>query len=209
MRAYTLIAIASALLTLPLLAGEQDFEGTVSLLNGKDLARFKTAGNWVYEEDGSLALKPRKGESGWKRYDAYLWIEKPYADFVLELEFKYQPKGNSGIFIRVEDLKEPVSTGTEIQILDCHGKKGKLGHHDMGGIIRTTGPSKNACKPAGEWNRMVVICRGMKLIVALNGEQIQDYDLSKAPKKIPASGYIGIQDHGQPFWVRNIKIREL
>lgn len=208
MRTLRLATLVCALLALPLFAEEQG-DGSANLLNGKDLAGFVTAGNWVYEEDGSLALKPREGESGWQRYDAYLWVKKPYANFVLDLEFKYLPKGNSGVFIRVKDLKEPVSTGTEIQILDCHGKGGKLGHHDMGGIIRTTGPSKNMCKPAGEWNRMVVTCKGTQLKVELNGEQIQDYDLSKASKKIPSAGYVGIQDHGQPFWVRNIRIKEL
>ena len=28
-------------------------------------------------------------------------------------------------------------------------------------------------------------------------------------KDRPLVGYIGIQDHGEPFWVRNVKFKEL
>ena len=42
----------------------------VPLFNGKDLAGWKTTGNWVVETDGSVSLHPREGEKGWQRYDA-------------------------------------------------------------------------------------------------------------------------------------------
>lgn len=199
------IAIVGCFLSGAVLAAD----GFVELLNGKDLSGFKTTGNWVYEDDGSLALKPREGESGWQRYGAYLWVDKVYEDFELDLEFKYPPKGNSGVFIRVENLESPVDQGTEIQLLDCYGMEKELGHHDMGGIIRTQGPTQNASIPPGEWNRMIVTCKGMHLTVKLNGKTVQDTDLSKASKAFAAKGYVGIQDHGQPFWVRNIRIKEL
>ncbi|MEM7392617.1 MAG: DUF1080 domain-containing protein [Verrucomicrobiota bacterium] len=181
-----------------------------TVLNGKDLTGLKTAGNWVYEEDGSLALKPREGERGWKRYDAYLWLDREYADFEFDLEYKHPKGGNSGVFFRCKDLENPVSRGIEVQILDSFGKKKKLGHHDLGGIIRTQGPLKNMARPAGEWNRITVTCKGSHLNVVLNGETIQDVDLSQtAMKDRPLKGWVGVQDHGQPFWVRNLRIREL
>ena len=184
-------------------------QGFVTVYNGKDLTGFKTEGNWVPEAEGVLAIRPRKGEKGWQRYGSYLWLEKEYADFSFSVDFKYPKGGNSGVFFRVKNLKKPVSTGIEAQILDSFGKK-KLGHHDMGGIIRTAGPSKNMSKPAGEWNTMVVTCKGSQLQVELNGEQIIDIDLSKsAIKDRPLKGYVGLQDHGQVMWFRNIKIKEL
>ena len=39
-----------------------------SLYNGKDLSGWKTTGNWLPQEDGSLLIQPRDGESGWTRY---------------------------------------------------------------------------------------------------------------------------------------------
>ena len=80
----------------------------VTLYNGKDLTGWKTTGNWFTEPGGVLAIKPRPGETGWKRYDAYLWAEKQYGDFVLDLEYKIPPKGNSGVFVRVGDLFQSV-----------------------------------------------------------------------------------------------------
>ena len=164
----------------------------------------------MYEDDGSLAMKPREGESGWKRYGSYLWLENTYTDFVLDLEYKLPEKGNSGVYVRVGDLADPVSTGIEVQILDSFGKKEPLGHHDCGGIIKTQGPSKNMSKPAGEWNRMIVSLKGHHMEVILNGEKIQDLDLStSAVNDRPSKGYIGLQDHGLPLWFRNVKLKEL
>ncbi len=184
-------------------------EGFVTLFNGKDLTGWETKGNWLVEADGVLAVQPRPGERGWKRYDAYLWAAKPYGDFVLDLEFKIPKGGNSGVFVRVKDKNNPVSTGIEVQISDCHGKK-KVGAHDCGGIIGTIGPTKNMAKPAGEWNRMVITCRGSQLQVAFNGEQVVDVDLSKTSRKDrPLVGHVGLQDHGLPLRFRNIRIKLL
>ena len=183
----------------------------VTLYNGKDLTGWQTTGNWLPQKDGSLLIKPRKGEKGWQRYSAYLWSKKKYKDFVLHVEYKYPPKGNSGVHFRVGDLKNPVNTGIEAQVLDSYGKK-KMGHHDHGGIIRTVGASKNMSKKAGEWNTMILTCKGYHLKVQLNGEQIVDIHLDKTPMKDrPLEGHIGLQDHGEPnnLHFRNIKIKEL
>lgn len=206
-------AIVAALALAPLCgaaAAEAEGEdGFVPLFNGKDLTGWETKGNWLVEEDGALAIKPRAGERGWQRYDAYLWADKPYGDFVLDLEFKIPKGGNSGVFVRVKDKKNPVSTGIEVQISDCHGKK-KVGAHDCGGIIGTVGPTKNMAKPAGEWNRMIITCRGKQLQVVFNGEQVVDCDLSKTSRRNrPLVGYVGLQDHGLPLWFRNIRIKVL
>ncbi len=183
----------------------------VTLYNGKDLTGWQTTGNWLPQKNGSLLIKPRSGERGWQRYSAYLWSKKKYKDFVLHVEYKYPPKGNSGIHFRVGDLKNPVNTGIEAQVLDSYGKK-KMGHHDHGGIIRTVGASKNMSKKAGEWNTMILTCKGYHLKVQLNGEQIVDIHLDKTPMKDrPLEGHIGLQDHGEPnnLHFRNIKIKEL
>jgi len=97
-----------------------------------------------------------------------------------------------------------------VQILDSHGKK-KLSHHDCGGVIRTQAPSKNAVKPAGDWNHLTVTCRDNRVSVELNGEQIiDDVQLGDSPMKgRPKKGWIGLQDHGQPIWFRNLKIKRL
>jgi len=184
-------------------------EGLVRLFNGKDLTGWQTKGNWVVEDRGVLAIKPRPGEKGWQRYDAYLWAEGQFGDFILDLEFKIPKGGNSGVFVRVRDKNDPVNTGIEVQINDTYGKK-RVGAHDCGGVIGTIGPTRNMAKPAGKWNRMIVTCRGKRLQVHLNGEQVVDVRLDKTSRRAcPLVGYLGLQDHGVPLWFRNIRIKLL
>jgi len=77
-------------------AAEDD--GFVDLLAPGDLSRFTTEGNWAVQEDGTVKLEPRPGESGWTRYGSYLWLDEQYADFVFQLDFKLPPRGNSGVY---------------------------------------------------------------------------------------------------------------
>ena len=166
-----LIVLISALAVS--VSAKEKKSGYTTLTNGKDLSNFDTTGNWKIEDDGSVALHPRDGESGWTRYGMYLWLKKEYADFEASVDYKLPPKGNSGFYFRCADKIDPTKRGIEVQILDSHGKE-KLGHHDGGGVIRTSGPSKNMNKPAGEWNTLKVRAKGSHLQVWLNGEQIPD-----------------------------------
>ena len=161
-----------------------------------------------------MLIQPRPGEEGWRRFDAYLWSERRYKDFILDLEYWYPAGGNSGVFFRVGDLTNPTGTGVEAQILDSSGReKGYvMTHHDHGGIISTIGASENVSNPPGHWNRMIITCKGHHLQVVLNDKQIIDIQLNEsAVKDRPSDGYIGLQDHGVPnnLRFRNIRIKEL
>jgi len=204
-----LACLLSAAIAAPLATAAEPEDGFVSMFNGKDLDGWKTTGNWLVEEGNIVALHPRPGEHGWTRYDAYLTTARKYKDFVIDLEFKFNKGGNSGVFLRVGDPKSQVDSGFEVQILDTHGKQ-NVGNHDCGGVIGTAGPSKNMVKPAGEWNRYIITCQGTQLKVELNGEQIIDLKLDEsAIKDRPLTGYIGFQDEGKSLWYRNVRIKEL
>jgi hypothetical protein len=211
-----LVGGVAAALALLVLAGAADGRGGkrgawVEPLKGGDLKmHWTTTGNWILDREGVVELKPRKGETGWTRYDAYLWLKKQYKDFEADFEYKVAKGGNSGFYFHVGDLKDPVAKGIEVQIYDSAGRKGKLTDHDSGGIIPGIPPTKNAAKPAGEWNRMKVTCKDGKVTVELNGEVVNEVPLDNPRiRNRPASGHIGFQDHGLPLWLRNIKIREL
>jgi hypothetical protein len=190
----------------------RDLSKFKSLYNGKDTSGWKTTGNWLPQKDRSILIQPRAGEKGWQRYDAYLWSEKKYKDFVLDVEYSYPPGGNSGVYFRVGDRNDPVKQGIEAQILDSSEKKEPLGAHDHGGIVGTAAASANMSQPPHRWNRMVVTCIGSHLQVELNGRQIIDTQLDEgAMKDRPLEGYIGFQDHGEPNNIkfRDIRIREI
>lgn len=190
----------------------RDLSEFTPLYNGKDLSGWTTTGHWLPQDDRSLLIQPREGETGWKRYDDYLWTNKKYKDFVLDVEYSYPPGGNSGVFFRVGDRKDPVQQGIEAQILDSTLKSEPLGPHDHGGIIRTAGPAANMSRPPHQWNRMVITCIGSHLQIELNGTEIINIALDQGPMKDrPSEGYIGFQDHGQPNNIkfRDIRIREI
>jgi len=185
--------------------------GSVDLLTGNDLTKnWTTKGNWVFE-NGVVTLKPRDGEKGWTRWDMYLWANKEYTDFEIEFEYKVEKGGNSGFYFRVGDRNSPVAKGIEVQIYDSGSKPkdAKLTDHDSGGVIPGQPPAKNTAKPAGEWNKFVITNQADKLTIKLNGEVVNEMDLSQKLKDRPKTGSIGFQDHGMPLSLRNIKIREL
>jgi hypothetical protein len=210
---HLLLAVLCSLFAGTLLAADPEVTewsetGFVDLFNGKDLTGWQTTGNWVVE-DGVVTLHPREGEEGWQRYDAYLTTEKTYRNFVLEVEFSFEPEGNSGVFLRVGDLEDHVSSGLELQILDTHHLD-KPGNHDCGGIIRATAPFTNAVKPAGEWNTYQIVMIDSHLVAFLNGELIQALDLARsAMGNRPMAGHISFQDEAKVVSYRSIRIKEL
>ena len=57
---------------------------------------------------------------------------------------------------------------------------------------------------------MSVTSVGGEVTVRLNGVLVNNVSLSHPQlKSKPKQGFIGFQDHGLPFWLRNIRIREL
>lgn len=194
------------------ISGGENQAGWVTLYNSRDLTGWRTTGNWIPKPDGVLLIQPRPGEAGWRRFSAYLWSRKRYKDFILDLEYTYPPRGNSGVYFRVGDIEDPVKTGIECQILDSSKHEGELTAHDHGGIIRTVAASKNASNAPGEWNRVLITCKASRLQVELNDQKIVDIQLeNSAMKDRPLEGYIGLQDHGEPNNIkfRHIRIKEL
>jgi len=181
-------------------------DASVTQFNGKDLSGWKTEGNWTVEPDGVIALRPRPGEGGWQRFGAYLWAEQQYGDFVFDLEYRMQKGANSGVFVRVGELKNPVRSGIEVQIDTSKG----VGHHANAGILFTAGATKQMANPLGQWNHMKVTCKGNNLQVWLNGETVVDLALDQSKMQDrPLRGYDGLQDHGKPIEFRNLKITPL
>jgi hypothetical protein len=183
----------------------------------KDLSKcLYKAGGWTYE-DGALELR----HGGYK----FVWAVERYKNFILDLEFKVNPNGNSGIFIRTDvPGDDQWQTGIEVQISDSYGKEPNT--HSCGAVYDCLAPSKNMEKKPGEWNHITITAKENKINVAMNGEQIIDMDLdlwteaSKNPdgtknkfrtayKDMPREGHIGFQEHGHPVWYRNIKIKVL
>jgi hypothetical protein len=204
------------------LTDQEAADGWRLLFDGKTLDGWMTSSRKPGQrpvEDG--AINPH-------RCGGYMMIhDMIWSDFDLALDFKISPKCNSGIFIRNFPLeprpgKDVGFNGLEIAIDDSEG----AGFHDTGAIYDLVRPGRNAMRPVGEWNHMVITCDGPKLTVELNGEVVTRMDLDEwttankrpdgsdhkfdvAYKDHPRKGYIGLQDHGSDCWYKNIKIKPL
>jgi hypothetical protein len=166
--------------------------------------------HWVLK-DGILT--PSKTPGG------IIWSKESFGDFQISLDYKTSAKANSGLFFRTNP-KNPVQGGFEIQIASPGLYSGK---HVVGSLYDAKEPSKAAGKPDGEWNKMVLTCKGPSIQVNLNGVEVNKVDISKwktpnknpdgsknkfktALKDLPRKGHFGLQYHGQPVWFRNVKI---
>ena len=172
-------------------------------------------GSWAME-DGVLICKG----------GGNIWTKEKFGDFVLDLEFKTDSESNSGVFFRTGDIADFVQTGIEVQILDYAGSDEARSKGACGAIYDCLAPTKYMVRKAGEWNHYTITCKANKIYVVFNGEQIIEMDLDlwteahKNPdgtknkfktafKDMPRVGHIGLQDHGDPVWFRNIKIKPL
>jgi serine/threonine protein kinase len=150
---------------------------------------------------------------------SYLVVyDQMVSDFVLDFDYKLTKGCNTGVFLRVSDLKLPVQTGIEVAIDDtAHG-----GDEDSGGFYGLVAPRVFAQRPTGEWNHMTITARGPRLSVSLNGTEVSliDLDQWRVPGKRPdgskhrfehvaiaglaRTGYLGFQDLGGDCWFKNI-----
>tara|TARA_A100001015_G_scaffold129677_1_gene143866 strand:- start:12136 stop:12864 length:729 start_codon:yes stop_codon:yes gene_type:complete len=181
-------------------------------------------------EDGTMIFDPKKRTE--KGVSNDIVTNEEYTNFELSLEWKISEKGNSGIFWGVkegEEYNKPYTTGPEIQVLDNERHPDAFANpkfHQAGALYDLVQPAKDVCKPAGEWNHVILKINHNtnQGSVKLNKIEIVTFPLAgdKWDELIANSkfadwdhfgkfktGKIGLQDHGDKVFYRNIKIREL
>ena len=169
------------------------------------------------------------GTSVPKTSNSFLCTDRDYGDFELELEFKVDPKLNSGIQIRSQCFDEPRELKTDAKTIRIpagrvHGYQVEIdpsdrawscGIYDEGrrgwlNDLKDNEPARKAFRQ-NEWNKVRVVCRGDSIKTWLNDVPAADLKDGLTP-----SGFIALQVHGvgdktEPLEVRwrNIRIREL
>lgn len=164
--------------------------------------------------------------------DQFLWTEKEYDNFILDLEFKNDHGTNSGVVVYCSNLNDWIPNSIEVQIADDYHEKwaNSPKSWQCGAIFGRKPAFESAVKQPGEWNRYTITCIDNMIYVMLNGKQINQIDLteytdakmnpdgteapewlSKAPSTLPTRGKIGFQGKhaGAPVYFRNIRIKEI
>lgn len=200
------------LLALPALADD----AAKDLFNGKDLTGFtQRGGKASYRvEDGAIV-----GKSVINTPNTFLCTDKEYGDFVLEYEFKVDPRLNSGVQIRshsfdkdteftVDGKTQKIAAGRvhgyQIEIdndpvkkrfwtagLYEEGRRGWLFPGIDGGKKEDFTAQGAKVTKVDDWNKVRVECRGSSIKTWLNGELRVDAKDETTPK-----GFIALQVHG-------------
>ncbi len=168
-------------------------------------------GNWQIKDGGDIVS------------------DEEFENFHLKLEWKIAKDGNSGIIFYIHEdtvkYKWPWETGPEMQVLDNAGHPdSKITKHRAGDLYDLISCSQETVKPAGEWNLAEIKCVNGKLDLFLNGTNVVSTTMwDDAWKKMVAGskfvkmpdfgmykkGKIGLQDHGNTVWYRNVMIKKL
>ncbi|HEX4000266.1 MAG TPA: DUF1080 domain-containing protein [Pirellulales bacterium] len=173
-------------------------------------------GNWDVV-DGLIHCKGKGG-------GASLETVADYSNFELELEYRMEKGGNSGVYLRIPldaaKIGNPSYTGMEIQLLDDLSPEYAHLHPEQycGSVYDVVAAKREFVKPAGEWGKIDIVCDKRHVKVTLNDHEIVKADLDDYKAKYPThpgirpeatTGHVGLQNHTGPLGFRNVRIRVL
>jgi len=210
-------------------------DGFVSIFDGKttngwrgyNKATFPAEG-WEVTDGTLHCIESGTGEAG---NGGDIIYDKKLTNFELDLEWKISEGGNSGIFILAQEIDSvPIyESSPEMQILDNDkhpdAKLGVDGNRQAGSLYDLIPAKPQNAKPAGEWNHAHILVYQGTVVFSMNEVNVVEFHLwTDAWKKMVSEskfkdwpmflntakeGYIGLQDHGNDVWFRNIKVKEL
>ncbi|MDR2388779.1 MAG: DUF1080 domain-containing protein [Tannerellaceae bacterium] len=189
---------------------------TEKLFNGKDLSNW----NFVVAENAVPAEEVYSIRNGVIHIKGtplgYMYTKEKYGDYKLHIEWRWPNEAtNSGIFLLIEDPKNPFPNAIECQL--AAGNAGDfvlLGGSDLAefqtrpGLPRPNFPSVKKTNPSseksvGEWNEANIFVKNGTITVFINGVY-QNTGTNKVK-----SGYIGLQSEGKAIEFRNVYLTRL
>ena len=185
---------------------------TIALFDGRDLTGWqeswwnqKPVGLWNIGPDGVLVCKGFA--LGYQRTEA------DFQDFVLELDYRFNPVtrqgGQGGVLVRMQgDGFYPPCLEVRLERRNA----GTIWNHGDFPMDpdprrtngRVTSKTRDAENDLGEWNRLEIRAEGAVLRVLLNGEQVNEIHGVAA-----LAGGIGIKSEGVEMHYRDIRLTPL
>ncbi len=177
------------LFVVPLVTSAQAPPGTVATLGGwTDLFDGKSLTGWTQEQGARWRVSAGEivgdaGADGWIRGD------RQFADFILRMEFKNSPTGNSGLFFRTTKESNPADPsnplgGYELQI---NNEDDAWATGSIENFIQRLLP---VSPTPDRWHSYRLEVRGDHLVALPDGTEVLDGHDSKFK-----AGYTGLQHH--------------
>ena len=210
-----LLSIVTIAASLFCFGNEAIAQKTIKLFNGKDLSNW----NFVVDKNSVPADQVYSVKDGVIHIVGnpfgYMYTKDKYSNYKLHVEWRWpngEEKANSGIFLLIEEPKNPFPNGIECQL--CAGKVGDfvlLGGSDLAEFQNKPGTKRPAFpvvnrkvadveKEAGEWNEANIYVKEGVITVYINGIY-QNTGTNKIKE-----GYIGLQSEGKEIEFRNVTI---
>ena len=216
------------------LSSAEKAEGVILLFDGKTTDQWRGYNKtdfpkgWEINDNALHCIGSGKGEAG---QGGDIITKEKFKNFELTLEWKISEGGNSGIFYLAQEIPgEPIwKSSPEMQVLDNlkhpDAKLGIANNRQAGALYDLIPAVPQNAKPSGEWNSVKIMVYKGTVVHYQNGVQVLEYHLwTEDWKKMCANskfkdythfvntateGFIGLQDHGDDVWYRNIKIKKL
>jgi len=186
---------------------------TEKLFNGTDLSNW----NFVVADNSVPADQVYSVKDGVIEIAGapigYMYTKEQYGDCVLEVEWRWVGEAtNSGIFLLIEDPKNPFPNGIECQLhAGDAGDFVLLGGANLDEFQLAEGQERpgfpvvkkreaSSEKPTGEWNKARIDIVGGVITVYIN-DVLQNVGTDKVLK-----GHIGLQSEGKTIQFRNITL---
>lgn len=222
----TLTILALTLLAAPIQAGEP-----ISLFNGSDLKGWHAD---VPAADKDENIKPSFGVRDGKLVSfgkplGHLISDDSFSDYRLEVEYRFSDKpGNCGVLvhastprflynmfpqsIEVQMMHKNAGDfwciGENIEVPDMENRRPRKEGQAFGGGPKDARHIKNLTddseKPVGEWNTMIIECKGDEVKVWVNGEMV-----NHGMKATATKGKIALQAEGSEVEFRKVELTPL
>jgi hypothetical protein len=204
-------------------------ERSINLFNGKDLSGWHAD---VPDMDKDAALtSPFIVRDGWLvslgKPGGHLITDASYKNYKLEVEYRFAgAPGNCGVLVHASTprfLYDMFPKSMEVQMMHenagdfwCIGEdiavpdmESRRGPREKWGVVdgkerRIKNLTDNSEKPLGEWNTMVVECKGTSIKVWVNGIVVND-----GFNCTTSQGQIAIQAEGSEVEFRKLQLTSL
>lgn len=219
-----------------MLTAEEEADGWILMFDGKTSDGWRGykketfPAAWNIDNESIHIQGSGRGEAGAADGGDIIY-DQIFSDFHFKVEWMVDSAANAGIFYRGREEFDYIwKSAPEMQVLDNHyhpdAKLGKDGNRQAGSLYDMIPADPQNFKGHGTWNTAEVLAIGNEITHIQNGDTVVRYTIgsdemaaliavSKWPELNPdwgnirPEGIIGLQDHGDNVWFRNIKIKEL